>query len=171
MTQDSQSTSSDSGIQGVESAIGGGDMDEEAGEEEESPAPATIVQRVFGGRMRTCFQCRDCRNRSEFSDWFTVLHLAIPESEAAPPPVVQGCAPPPPKIDIQKELVAALETVSTAATSSDTLSPGSNTAPSPSDDTTFSQPQPWQQQCRGSPVQSFPHPNPQSLPRSWFCRT
>ena len=91
MTQDSQSTtSSDSGIQSVESAIGGGDMDEEAGEEEESPAPATIVQRVFGGRMRTCFQCRDCRNRSEFSDWFTDLQLAIPESEAAPPPVVQS---------------------------------------------------------------------------------
>ena len=129
MTQDSQSTtSSDSGIQSVESAIWGGDMDEEAGEEEESPAPATIVQRVFGGRMRTCFQCRDCRNRSEFSDWFTDLHLAIPESKAAPPPVVQGCAPPPPKIDIQKELQAALETVSTAATSSDTLSPGSDAA-------------------------------------------
>merc|ERR1719150_2322359 len=84
-------------------------MDEEAGEEEESPAPATIVQRVFGGRLRTCFQ---------------------------------GCAPPPPKIDIQKELQAALETVSTAATCSDTLSPGGDAAPSPSGDNTSSQPQP-----------------------------
>ena len=116
VTQDIQSTSSDSGIQS--------NIDEEAGEEEESPAPATIVQRVFGGRMRTCFQCRDCRNRSEFSDWFTDLHLAIPESEAAPPPVVQGCAPPPPKIAIQKKLQATLETVTTAAASSDTLSAG-----------------------------------------------
>ena len=51
--------------------------------------------------MKTCFQCRDCQNKSEFSDWFTDLHLAIPQ----------------PKIEIQKqELKQALETLNTSDT-------------------------------------------------------
>ena len=94
ITADSQSTSSDSGIQSVESAHNNNNNVDVA-------EPVTIVQKVFGGRMKTCFQCRDCQNKSEFSDWFTDLHLAIPQ----------------PKIEIQKqELKQALETLNTSDT-------------------------------------------------------
>ena len=71
---DSQSNSSDSGIHSVESA--------HTTDTDHSSAPVTIVQRVFGGRMRTCFQCSQCSNKSEFNDWFTDLHLPIPQTGA-----------------------------------------------------------------------------------------
>ena len=99
-TQDTHSTSSDSGIQSVESAVGGA---------EESPLPVTTVHRVFGGRMVTCFQCRECCTKSEFSDWFTDIHLPIPQPETQPTvsgePKIDTT-----KIDIQKQnLQAALQ--------------------------------------------------------------
>ena len=96
INHDNQSTSSDSGIQSVESVINNDDPTDN------DPAPATIVQKVFGGRMKTCFACRDCQNKSEFCDWFIDLHLAIPQ----------------PKIDVQKlELKQALETLKSTSNS------------------------------------------------------
>ena len=101
MSQDNHSTSSDSGIQSVESAAGG------AEEPPECPQPLTTVHQVFGGRMVTCFQCRECNTRSEFSDWFTDLHLPIPQPEASTQAAVTSSGP---KIEIQKQnLQAALE--------------------------------------------------------------
>jgi len=93
---DSQSTSSDSGIQSVESVTVNEESDHNEVVSCDDVTPVTIVQKVFGGRMKTCFQCNDCQSKSEFCDWFTDLHLAIPQ----------------PKIDIQKqELKQALETL------------------------------------------------------------
>ena len=80
--QDSHSTSSDSGIHSVES-----------GPSEAAPGPEpgrTMVQTVFGGRMRTCYECQACNARSEFSAWFTDIHLPIPASPTpAPAPLAQ----------------------------------------------------------------------------------
>ena len=84
---ESQSTGSDSGIHSVESVS--------------LQAPLTIVQRVFGGRMVTSFHCSNCQNKSEFSDWFTDLHLPIPSLPHSRP-------------DLQKQqLSKALQTIST----------------------------------------------------------
>ena len=90
---ESQSTGSDSGIHSVESVTS-------------LPLPTTIVQRVFGGRMVTSFHCSRCENESEFSDWFTDLHLPIP-------------SPPHNNPDLQKQqLSEALQTISTGPESS-----------------------------------------------------
>ena len=76
--QDNHSTSSDSGIHSVESG---------PSEAARGPEPGrTMVQTVFGGRMRTCYECQACNARSEFSAWFTDIHLPIP---ASPAPLAQ----------------------------------------------------------------------------------
>ena len=85
---ESQSTGSDSGIHSVESLPS-------------NQTPLTLVQKVFGGRMMTSFHCDRCQSKSEFSDWFTDIHLPIPQ--ISPP-------------DIQKQqLSQALQTINTSS--------------------------------------------------------
>ena len=97
----SQSTGSDSGIHSVESVPS-------------NQTPLTLVQRVFGGRMVTSFHCCRCQNKSEFSDWFTDIHLPIPQF--SPP-------------DIQKQqLSAALQTISTSSPPSSQVEAAGETA-------------------------------------------
>ena len=106
MSQDNHSTSSDSGIQSVESAVGGAEEQGEA----ETPLPMTTVHRVFGGRMVSCSTCRECNTRSEYTTWFTDLHLPIPGPETA-----QQASVTQPDIDVQKQnLQAALQTVTSS---------------------------------------------------------
>jgi len=89
---DSHSSSSDSGIQSVGS---------HTPEEDDSTTPVSLVHRMFGGRMETCYTCQTCHNTSMFRDWFTDLHLAIPQA-----PVTDSTTPPDnQKILAQKETV------------------------------------------------------------------
>jgi len=76
---DSYSNSTDSGIQSVGSSHSA-QSPEEAESTDTTPSPLSIVHKMFGGRMETCFTCQTCNNRSMFSDWFTDLHLAIPQT-------------------------------------------------------------------------------------------
>jgi len=71
---DSHSSSSDSGIQSVGS---------HTPEEDDPSTPVSMVHKMFGGRMETCFTCQSCYNTSTFKDWFTDLHLAIPQASVA----------------------------------------------------------------------------------------
>ena len=87
---DSHSSSSDSGIQSVGS---------QTPEEDDPTPPVSLVHRMFGGRMETCYTCQTCNNTSMFRDWFTDLHLAIPQAPAAD----STAAPDNQKILAQKE--------------------------------------------------------------------
>ena len=94
---ESQSTGSDSGIHSVESVP-------------TNQTPLTLVQKVFGGRMVTSFHCCRCQNKSEFSDWFTDIHLPIPQISPA---------------DLQKQqLSQALQTINTSSESSSQVDGG-----------------------------------------------
>ena len=64
--------------------------------------------------MVTSFHCSRCQNKSEFSDWFTDIHLPIPQF--SPP-------------DIQKQqLSAALQTISTSSPPSSQVEAAGETA-------------------------------------------
>ena len=77
---DSHSNSTDSGIQSVES---------QSPEQSDPTTPLSVVQKMFGGRMETSFLCQTCNKKSMFSDWFTDLHLAIPQTSVSSNPSVR----------------------------------------------------------------------------------
>jgi len=93
--QDAYSNGTDSGIQSVGSSVSA-----HSPEEADTTTPLSVVQKMFGGRMETCFTCQTCNYKSMFSDWFTDLHLAIPQTTIKSHPSVQAADE---KILAQKE--------------------------------------------------------------------
>ena len=43
----------------------------------------SLVDRAFGGKIRTTYTCGKCATVSMHKETFTVLHLAIPEADKA----------------------------------------------------------------------------------------
>ena len=43
----------------------------------------SLVQKVFGGKLQTTYQCSNCKSISLHKEAFTDLHLAFPEKEKA----------------------------------------------------------------------------------------
>jgi len=108
--QDSQSDSTDSGIQSVGSVVSGDDADAE------SMTADCLIHRIFGGRMETCYTCLTCQNKSVFVDWFSDLHLAVPQTTAQSN---SGLKPTDEKILAQKEtLKRAFDELATPNSSS-----------------------------------------------------
>jgi len=106
---DSYSNSTDSGIQSV-----GSSHSAQSPEESDTITPLSVVHKMFGGRMETCYTCQTCHNKSMFSDWFTDLHLAIPQTPPNSNPTIK---PPDEKILAQKEtLKQAFEELKSSTT-------------------------------------------------------
>eukprot|EP00090_Calanus_glacialis_P013279 TRINITY_DN21915_c0_g1_i1.p1 TRINITY_DN21915_c0_g1~~TRINITY_DN21915_c0_g1_i1.p1 ORF type:complete len:657 (-),score=229.25 TRINITY_DN21915_c0_g1_i1:81-2051(-) len=117
--QDAYSNGTDSGIQSVGSSVSA-----HCPEETDTTTPLSVVQKMFGGRMETCFTCQTCNNKSMFSDWFTDLHLAIPQTTIKSHPTVQAA---------DEKILAQKETLKRA------FDDFNSTSPSQSQDTSTSQ--------------------------------
>lgn len=42
----------------------------------------TLVQEVFGGKMKTCYKCNKCQSLSVHTEVFTDIHLAVPDQKS-----------------------------------------------------------------------------------------
>ena len=41
----------------------------------------SVVQKVFGGKLQTTYECLNCKSVSLHKECFTDLHLAVPEQK------------------------------------------------------------------------------------------
>ena len=72
--------SQDSGIQSVGGSIRGSRDSVKIKSDDESALFSSIIQKVFGGKIQTSFDCENCSGVSSHQETFFELNLAVPSS-------------------------------------------------------------------------------------------